>query len=121
LYEAADPGETHVTEAKIDPGVCGFTTTVEAQMRGNECSLTIVSDCAAIHELAEHLQRVDPLQEISFRRSVPRVLQASMEHCPHAACPVPVGIIKAVEVEAKLALPADVRITLSKRDEWSHG
>jgi hypothetical protein len=38
--------------------------------------------------------------------------------CPkfrtHVACPVPVGIIKAVEIEAKLALPTDVVIKLSK-------
>jgi hypothetical protein len=106
-----------VTEAKIEPGVCGFTTTVKAEMRGSECFLTIESDCTAIQKLAEHLQKVDPVEEISFRRSVPRILQAGMELCPHAACPVPVGIVKAVEVEAKLALPADVRITLSKREE----
>ena len=37
-----------------------------------------------------------------------------MQHCPHAACPVPVGIIKAIEVEAKLAVPADVSIKLFK-------
>jgi hypothetical protein len=36
------------------------------------------------------------------------------KHCTHAACPVPVGIIKAVEVETGLALPADVSIKLSK-------
>jgi hypothetical protein len=37
-----------------------------------------------------------------------------MQHCPHAACPVPVGVVKTIEVEAKLALPADVTIKLSK-------
>jgi hypothetical protein len=39
------------------------------------------------------------------------------KYCSHAACPVPVGIIKAIEVEAHLALPADVTIKLSKENE----
>jgi hypothetical protein len=38
------------------------------------------------------------------------------QHCPHAACPVPVGIIKAIEVEAELAIPADVTIKLSQAE-----
>ena len=36
------------------------------------------------------------------------------KYCTHAACPVPVGIIKAVEIEAGLALPTDVSIKLTK-------
>ena len=43
-------------------------------------------------------------------------MQKGVEHCFHSACPVPVGIIKAVEVAAGLALPADVRMTISDDD-----
>ncbi len=39
-----------------------------------------------------------------------------MQFCSHAACPVPVGIIKAVEVEAGLALPEDAHIKVSRSD-----
>ena len=39
-------------------------------------------------------------------------LKLGAKHCAHAACPVPV--IKAIEVEAGLALPADVIIKISK-------
>jgi hypothetical protein len=38
------------------------------------------------------------------------------KYCTHAACPVPVGIIKAIELEAGMTLPADVTIKLSKTD-----
>jgi hypothetical protein len=38
------------------------------------------------------------------------------KYCTHAACPVASGIIKAVEVEAGLALPGDVSIKISKDD-----
>jgi hypothetical protein len=45
---------------------------------------------------------------------MPKIHEAGHKHCYHAACPVPVGIIKAMEIEAGLALPEDVTIRLSK-------
>lgn len=52
------------------------------------------------------------MREVSHRGSPPVVWELAAKHCPHAACPVPVGILKAVEVEAGLALPADVSIEI---------
>ena len=64
--------------------------------------------------MAEELNEVDPFGEISFRGNGPLTLKLGAKHCAHAACPVPVGIVKAIEVEAGLALPADVTIKISK-------
>ena len=83
-------------------------------MDGSHCILTIKSDCKEIQGLAEALRQVDPFREISFRGEGPLTYQMAARQCPHPACPVPVGIIKAVEIEAGLALPVDVTITLSK-------
>ncbi len=106
-----------MAKAEVRAGVCGFTTTIEATMEGKVCRLAISSDCEAVRRLAEELTQVQPLQEISSRRAVPQALQMGLKHCTHAACPVPVGIIKAVEVEAKLALPRDVIIKVSKSED----
>jgi hypothetical protein len=103
-----------MVKAEILPGNCGFTTTVETSMDGDVCKVSIVSDCTAIQKLALELTEVNPYQEISFRRGGPQILQMGAKYCSHTACPVPVGIIKAVEVEAGLALPMDVTIKLSK-------
>lgn len=103
-----------MAEAEIHSGVCGFTTNVKAVMNGRACHLEISSDCAAIQRLGENLTQVDPFREMSFRRSLPETYELAHQHCSHAACPVPSGIIKAVEVAAGLALPADVTITLKK-------
>jgi hypothetical protein len=103
-----------MAKAEILPGNCGFATTVEATLDGDVCKITVVSDCKAIQKLAQELTEVNPYQEISFRRSTPQILQMGAKYCTHAACPVPVGIIKAVEVEAGMALPMDVRIILTK-------
>jgi Family of unknown function (DUF6951) len=106
-----------MAKAEIFSGVCGFNTTVETQMDGSSCKLSIDSDCESVQSLAEELRAVEPFQEISFRGEGPATLRLGAKHCKHAACPVPVGIIKAVEVEAGLALPADVSIKLSKSSE----
>ena len=103
-----------MSKAEINAGICGHVTTVVASMEGKVCKLTITSDCQAIQNLAQELTEVNPLLEISCRRATPQTLQMGMKHCFHAACPVPVGIIKAIEVESKMALPKDVLIKVSK-------
>lgn len=103
-----------MAKAEIHPGPCGFTSTVEAVMSGRTCILTIESGCPAVMKLAEDLAEVDPYRVIGNKPEASKILQKGIEHCHHAACPVPVGIIKAVEVEAKLAAASDVTITLTK-------
>lgn len=105
-----------MAKAEIFAGVCGFHTTVLATSEDGLVNLEIQSECQAIQKLGENLKQVDPLKEISSRRSIPQSLQMGMQYCTHAACPVPAGIIKAVEVAAGLALPKDVTIRLSKDD-----
>ena len=103
-----------MAKAEIFAGNCGYSTEVEAKMDGKICKLSIASECPAILKMAEAIPEVDPYKEISFKRAMPTIHEAGHKYCTHAACPVPVGIIKAVEIEAKLALPTDVTIKLSK-------
>ncbi len=103
-----------MAKSEVFAGVCGFTTHVEAKMDGDMVGIQIRSECDAINRMAQELITVNPYKEISSRRAVPTILQAGIKFCTHAACPVPVGIIKAMEVEAGLALPKDVTIKVSK-------
>jgi hypothetical protein len=103
-----------LAKAEIDSGICGFTTTVETSMEGGKCLISIESSCDAIQRMGEELPEVEPFQEITFRGQGPQTLELGAKHCYHPACPVPVGIIKAIEVEAGLALPADATIKVSK-------
>lgn len=107
-----------MAKAEICSGVCGFNTTVEARKDGSgQIELTIESECKGIRRLAAELTEVDPYREFTYRGQGPLTFEKAAEYCSHAACPVPVGIIKAVEIEAGLALPADVSIKLSKSDQ----
>lgn len=103
-----------MAHVEIDAGICGFTTIVDAVMDGDECVLTIESPCTAIQEMGAELGRVDPFREILFRGKGPAILDASRRHCHHPACPVPAGVVKAVEVAAGLALPRDAVIRVSR-------
>jgi hypothetical protein len=102
-----------MTEAKISAGICGFQSTVCVRTEGSSCTVTIRSDCAAVQQLAAELRQVDPLDELCRRGQTPQTWQLAARHGLHAACPLPVGILKAVEVEAGLALPANVLIEVS--------
>ena len=106
-----------MSKAIINAGICGFRTEVIVQREGKHCNLTIHSDCADIEKLSGQLRKVDPYQEISFRGEGPLTFINFRACCHHPACPVPVGIIKAVEIEAGLALPQDVTIEISSDNE----
>jgi hypothetical protein len=109
--------EEKLAKAEIVSGICGFGATVRTKMDGSQVAVAIESDCDAIERLGEELRSVDPWQEITFRGEGPLTLHMGVKHCYHPACPVPVGIIKAIEVEAGLALPKDAIIKVSKDQE----
>jgi len=107
-----------MSKAEIFSGICGFQTVVKARMTGrNKCAVEIESECNSIQRLAAVLTEVEPYREISFRKEGPLTLQMASQYCAHTACVVPSGIIKAIEIEAGLALPMDPSIKLSKDDE----
>lgn len=103
-----------MARAEVHSGICGFTTQVEARPAedGRHVDLTISSDCPAVQKLAAELIQVDAFQEFTYRGEGPRTLALAAARLTHPACPVPAGIIKAVEVAAGLALPAEARIEL---------
>ncbi|HEY9077581.1 MAG TPA: hypothetical protein VIO61_13695 [Anaerolineaceae bacterium] len=103
-----------MARALIQAGICGFKTIVEAHLEGEDCVVSIESECKSIQKLAGDVCRLDPFREITFRGQGPQILSQAAKRCPHTACPVPSGIIKAVEVASGLALPADASIHLEK-------
>lgn len=104
-----------MAKAEINAGICGFRTTVIARKDDNgTIHLEIQSDCKGVIKFAEQLKEVDPFREFTWRRGGPITLQVAPQCLTHPACPVPSGVIKVIEVEAGLALPADVTIKLSK-------
>ncbi len=103
-----------MAKVTVNPGVCGFVSSV-AVVLGDDgmCTLQGESPCPHVQELLGALGPVDPFGEISYRTGMPRILAKAHETLPHPACPVPAALLKAVEVAASLALPADVSIEVA--------
>lgn len=103
-----------MASAEIESGICGFCTTVKTTTEGRKVRVEFETECGYVEKLAEALTEVDPYKEISYRGEGPVTLKLAAEHLVHPACPVPSGIIKAIEVEAGLALPKDASIKPAK-------
>ena len=105
-----------MAQVDVHAGICGMQSRIETTLLddGRTVRVEIESSCESVRRLAGQLSEVNAYQEISYRKEGPRTLQLARECLPHTACPVPAAIIKAVEVAAGLALPADVMIKISK-------
>ena len=103
------------TKVKIDAGICGFHTTACVSSEDSQhVTFDIQSDCGKIRAVAELLKRqgeIDAYQEIG-PNAPSIVLSASagvLKGCC-AACAVPVGLFKGMQIAAGLALPKEIQI-----------
>ena len=108
-----------MTRVVVDAGICGFCTTVEATRTGKRrVSIVVGSDCEAVAEMNGQLQDMDWLEALGPLTNS-AVWDCACQHLKHPCCPVPIGILKAIEVELDLALPKDVMIHFEKLEESS--
>jgi hypothetical protein len=99
--------------AIIRSGICGFTVSATADCEDPaHVALQIESDCPNYRKVAETLHEVDAFHELFGDRSEGQIWKVCARHSPHASCPVPVGLLKLVEVAAGLALPQTVSIEI---------
>ena len=106
-------------KGEIKAGICNLHTTVEANSPdgGMTVELHIESDCPLVRALAAELESVDAYGEIFQPLRKSTVLELAAKHKLHTTCIVPVGLMKAVEAAANLALPAESSITLRKEEK----
>lgn len=102
-----------MTTVQIQPGICGFTTKVEAVSEDQEeVKITVQSGCESVRKMMEELgDTFDAFELCLVKPGHGPLFEYAGEHFPiHAACPVIAGIIKCAEVECRLALPAVAQI-----------
>ena len=101
-----------MTKVKIDQGICGFVTDVEAIGSDEEVKIKVDSGCGHVVNMFASLGDTFDGYELCFHKpgSGPLYEYAS-EHFPaHCGCLAIAGVIKAVEAECKLALPKGASI-----------
>ncbi len=106
-----------MTRIKINPGVCGLKTTVVIEGKGNKCfSVKVESDCEMVDRLGKEIAELTLMD--AFKRIIDNPVYRKGSAClRHVSCPVPSGILKALEVEAGLAVPRDVKIEFIHDEE----
>ena len=98
---------THVT---VEAGICGFTSTIEvSKLSAKRVRVDITSECEMVSKLGEQLRDVE-LRNVLKLPENPLLCKCAHRCIHHVACPVPVAILKAIEVEVGLALAKDVVI-----------
>ena len=78
----------------------------------------MTTGCPNHKKVAEILENteINVMNEL-FKKGESQVLGACRDNIPHVSCPVPAGILKALEAGVGLALPADASIKFVKKEE----
>jgi len=105
---------TDECKVTIDAGVCKMITVVTAKANPDTgmVDIDIQSDCPNILRMSWSVKPVCPYTEVEGEMNSTDVYKLASESIPHAACPVPCGMIKAIEVAGGLGLKRDVCIKI---------
>lgn len=100
-----------MVKVNIEAGACGFNTQVQAE-KGNsyKAKLVVESTCPHVQKIVEHFGEFDAMNEL-FKKGKSQILTLCQENLPHITCPVPNGILKALEASTGLAIPKEAKIS----------
>lgn len=97
----------------INAGACKRITTINAV--GDDMgvvTITLDTNCEYLQKMALHFEPITSYMEVEAPINTTITYKLATEHLPHAACPVPCGIIKAIEVAGDLGLKRDVSMKI---------
>jgi hypothetical protein len=104
-----------MTQVTVNGGNCGFNSAINVEKLDRTTVRVIVqSDCEHVAAMNPDLSSLEWRQTVFGRMNDSLVYQSASRHLKHAACPVPTAILKAIEVELRLALPKDIIIHFDK-------
>ena len=104
-------------KVKINPGVCGLLTTVQAESEdGMEVTLKVASACESVRNMMQELGDTHDAFALCLTQPGKNSMYGyAAQHFPvHAACPAIAGIIKCAEAECGLALPRNAEIVFEE-------
>jgi hypothetical protein len=99
-----------MTRVVVNPGICDKHATVEVVKVGKRrVRVEITSDCEMVTKMGKSLAELD--HGDALKPHVSSSIYKCASRCRlHTSCPVPMAILKAIEVEAGLTLPRPVLI-----------
>ena len=106
-----------MTKVRISAGACGYTAIVKVQaLDRKKIHINIITACRMLQSLNEELGLVDWTKGVFDRFCDSIIYRTAHEKLKHTDCPVPMAIIKAIQVELKGAVPKDVTMKFEPMD-----
>jgi hypothetical protein len=105
-YELGEP----VVKVHVEAGVCRFGCYISAYLIDGRVRFEIESDCPNVGKFNDALGYVEPFSALKMPYCENKIFEIAGENLSHATCPLPIAIIKCVEVASGLALARDVSI-----------
>ena len=100
-----------MTTVIVNSGACGFTVTISAEtMKDRTIKISLDTECGMVKNMLQDVSTLDRFAALIGFQSNP-VYRSASKHLKHVTCPVPTGILKAIEAEAGLNVPKDATIT----------
>lgn len=94
---------------ELNAGACKFITKIDAKCEdGMTVQLNIESTCPNVKELAKNIKGMDVMEAITTPIMDNPMYKQCSEYIIHAACPVPMALVKACEAAGDLCLKKDV-------------
>ncbi len=103
-----------MTGINVKPGICGFETAIYVSKHSrNNVKIEIKTQCEFVQEFAKQVR------QISWKDALTRIDQSiiykeAAKTIKHTACPIPMVVLKAIEVEIGVALPENITIEFCK-------
>lgn len=105
-----------MTIAIVNPGICGMTATVEVtKVSKRRVEVEITSECEKVAEMSQSLPALSLFDALKPQVDS-RVYRYASQCCLCTSCPVPMAVLKAIEVEGGLALPQSVLVNFESKE-----
>jgi hypothetical protein len=103
-----------MTTVIVNAGACGYSITITAKKnKDNTIAVALDTECGMVKKMLEDIAALDRFAPLTAFQNNP-VYRSAAKHLKHVSCPVPSGILKALEVEAGLNVMKDATITFDK-------
>lgn len=101
-----------MTRLIVDPGACGFNCKIEVKKVGKyNVTINIQSPCKQIKKMAAEVNDINFLDICRGSFGQNTVTQSAARCGLHPSCPIPCGLIKAVEAELGMAVKKNIGFT----------
>lgn len=100
-----------MTTVIVNSGACGFSVKIRVEKhKDGKMTLALDTKCEMVLKLLEDIAILDRFAPLEGFQNNP-VYKSAAKHLKHVACPVPSGILKALEAEAGLNVAKDAVIS----------